>query len=66
MGMESLGSEEVGDRSEGSQRRGQKVTNKTICQKPSGKWKMGWNHLGTKGNRGDQETLGAEGVLPGG
>ena len=56
MGMELLGNKEVGDRSEGSQRRGQKVTNKTVCWKSSGKQKMGRNCLGTKGNRGDQET----------
>ena len=56
MGTESLRDEEIGDRLEGSQRRGQKVTNKTIHRKPSGKRKMGRNHPGAKGDRGNQET----------
>ena len=64
MRTESLGNVEVGDGSGGSQRRGQKVTNETVHQKPGGERKTGRNRPGTKGDRGNQDTLGAEGVLP--
>ena len=55
VGTESLRDEEIGDRSEGSQRGGQKVTNETVHRKPSGKRKTGRNRPGMKGDRGNQE-----------